>query len=64
MMLLTLEMDSGMLKSLPPCSLNPHGAGPSSTTLYVSMSLISVEKKRFTSLKRKGLVMGHKCLQD
>lgn len=30
---LTLEMERGMLKSLPPCSLNPQGAGPSSITL-------------------------------
>lgn len=41
MILLTLEMESGMLKSLPPCSLNPHGAGPSRRTLYESMSHIS-----------------------
>ena len=48
--LLTLEMESGMLKSLPPCSLKPHGAGPSNTTLYDSMSLIArkEEKKKRT----------------
>lgn len=30
---LTLEMVRGMLKSLPPCSLKPQGAGPSRDTL-------------------------------
>lgn len=30
---LTLEMESGMLKSFPPCSLKPQGAGPFSITL-------------------------------
>merc|ERR1719419_1858539 len=30
-----LEMVSGMLKSFPPCSLKPHGAGPFSVTVYV-----------------------------
>lgn len=33
-MLLTLEMVSGMLKSFPPCSLKPQGAGPFSVTMY------------------------------
>lgn len=33
-MLLTLEMVSGMLKSFPPCSLKPQGAGPFSVTVY------------------------------
>ncbi len=32
---LTLEMVSGMLKSFPPCSLKPHGAGPFRVTVYV-----------------------------
>lgn len=31
---LTLEMVSGMLKSFPPCSLKPHGAGPFRVTVY------------------------------
>lgn len=30
---LTLEMERGMLKSFPPCSLKPQGAGPFSITL-------------------------------
>lgn len=30
---LTLEMVRGMLKSFPPCSLKPHGAGPLRVTL-------------------------------
>lgn len=30
-----LEMVSGMLKSFPPCSLKPHGAGPFRVTVYV-----------------------------
>lgn len=34
---LTLEMERGTLKSLPPCSRKPQGAGPSSTTLKDSM---------------------------
>lgn len=34
---LTLEMERGTLKSLPPCSRKPQGAGPSSTTLKESM---------------------------
>lgn len=29
----TLEMVSGRLKSFPPCSLKPHGAGPLRVTL-------------------------------
>lgn len=32
---LTLEMVRGMLKSFPPCSLKPHGAGPFRVTVYV-----------------------------
>lgn len=31
---LTLEMVSGMLKSFPPCSLKPQGAGPFRVTVY------------------------------
>ena len=31
---LTLEMVRGMLKSFPPCSLKPHGAGPVRVTVY------------------------------
>lgn len=34
---LTREMERGTLKSLPPCSRKPQGAGPSSTTLKESM---------------------------
>ena len=30
---LTLEMVRGMLKSFPPCSRNPQGAGPDRVTL-------------------------------
>lgn len=33
--LLTLEMVRGMLKSFPPCSLKPYGAGPFRVTVYV-----------------------------
>lgn len=34
---LTREMERGMLKSFPPCSLKPHGAGPCNTTLYLPL---------------------------
>lgn len=32
--LLTLDTVRGMLKSLPPCSLKPQGAGPLRVTVY------------------------------
>lgn len=41
---LTREMERGTLKSLPPCSRKPQGAGPSSTTLKESMVSVPVRK--------------------
>lgn len=43
---LTLEMERGTLKSLPPCSRKPQGAGPSSTTLKDSMVPALGRKKK------------------
>lgn len=40
---LTLEMVRGMLKSFPPCSLKPHGAGPFKVTAYVLIFSLSVD---------------------
>lgn len=36
---LTLDTVRGMLKSLPPCSLKPHGAGPLRVTEYTFIAL-------------------------
>lgn len=47
---LTLEMVRGMLKSFPPCSLKPHGAGPFKVTVYVlifcSMSTLPLRNNK------------------
>lgn len=42
-------MVSGMLKSLPPCSLKPHGAGPLRLTVYVELIFAS---KRHSVLRQ------------
>lgn len=44
---LTLDTVRGMLKSLPPCSLKPHGAGPLRFIEYTFIALEG-EKKRKT----------------
>lgn len=38
-MFLTLDTVRGMLKSLPPCSLKPQGAGPLRVTEYKFIAL-------------------------
>lgn len=47
---LTLEMVRGMLKSFPPCSRKPHGAGPFRVTVYVlifcSMSTLPLRNNK------------------
>ena len=45
-MFLTLETARGMLKSLPPCSLKPHGAGPLRVTVYMFIAFRKREKKK------------------
>lgn len=45
--LLTLDTVRGMLKSLPPCSLKPQGAGPLRVTEYTFIAL--GEKKETVS---------------
>lgn len=46
---LTREIERGTLKSLPPCSRKPQGAGPSSTILKESMVPVPVREKESVS---------------
>lgn len=42
---LTLDTVRGMLKSLPPCSLKPQGAGPLRVTEYTFIALREKNEK-------------------
>lgn len=46
-MFLTLDTVRGMLKSLPPCSLKPQGAGPLRVTEYKFIALEKTKEERF-----------------
>lgn len=50
---LTLDTVRGMLKSLPPCSLKPQGAGPLRVTEYTFIALEKTKEEMVFSLVRK-----------